>query len=63
MTEPLTAESILDTAEEVLRRFGPAKTTVVDVARALDRHLIATGICDDAKTSLDQREVLAVLPE
>ena len=36
MTEPLTAESILDTAEEVLRRYGPAKTTVVDVARALD---------------------------
>jgi AcrR family transcriptional regulator len=34
--EPLTAETILDTAEEVLRRFGPAKTTVLDVARALD---------------------------
>ncbi|MGH3332428.1 MAG: TetR family transcriptional regulator [Nocardioidaceae bacterium] len=36
MPEPLSQESILDTAEEVLRRFGPAKTTVVDVARALD---------------------------
>ncbi|RYP83798.1 TetR/AcrR family transcriptional regulator [Nocardioides guangzhouensis] len=35
MPEPLTADSILDTAEEVLRRYGPAKTTVVDVARAL----------------------------
>ena len=35
MTEPLTRESILSTAEEVLRRYGPAKTTVVDVARAL----------------------------
>ena len=34
--EPLTPERILDTAEEVLRRFGPRKTTVVDVARALD---------------------------
>lgn len=31
----LTAERILDAAEEVLRRYGPAKTTVVDVARAL----------------------------
>ena len=33
--EPLTPERILEAAEEVLRRFGPAKTTVVDVARAL----------------------------
>ncbi len=32
---PLTPERILDTAEEVLRRHGPAKATVVDVARAL----------------------------
>lgn len=32
---PLTLERILDTAEEVIRRFGPAKATVVDVARAL----------------------------
>jgi AcrR family transcriptional regulator len=31
----LTREHILDTAEDVLRRFGPAKATVVDVARAL----------------------------
>lgn len=37
MTDPavLTPERILDTAEDVLRRYGPAKTTVVDVARAL----------------------------
>ena len=34
--EALTKERILDAAEEVLRRFGPRKTTVVDVARALD---------------------------
>lgn len=32
---PLTRERILATAEEVVRRFGPAKATVVDVARAL----------------------------
>jgi AcrR family transcriptional regulator len=32
---PLTAERILEAAEDVLRRFGPAKATVVDVARAL----------------------------
>jgi AcrR family transcriptional regulator len=34
-TEALTPERILETAEEVLRRFGPAKANVVDVARAL----------------------------
>jgi AcrR family transcriptional regulator len=33
--EPLTPEHILEVAEEVLRRFGLTKTTVVDVARAL----------------------------
>ncbi|MBO0779255.1 MAG: TetR family transcriptional regulator [Ktedonobacteraceae bacterium] len=31
----LTRERILDVAEDVLRRFGPAKATVVDVARVL----------------------------
>lgn len=31
----LTPDRILDAAEEALRRYGPAKTTVVDVARAL----------------------------
>ena len=37
MTETvLTPERILEAAEDVLRRFGPAKATVVDVARALD---------------------------
>ena len=34
-TETLTAELILETAEDVLRRYGPAKANVVDVARAL----------------------------
>src|SRR6059058_4960983 len=33
--EILTPERILNTAVEVLRRYGPAKATVVDVARAL----------------------------
>ena len=36
MTEtPLTTKTILAAAEDVLRRYGPAKATVVDVARAL----------------------------
>src|SRR3954451_7672960 len=34
-TAPLTPERILDAAQETLRRFGPGKATVVDVARAL----------------------------
>ncbi|AVH58855.1 MULTISPECIES: TetR/AcrR family transcriptional regulator [Streptomyces] len=34
-TEALNAERILEATEEVLRRHGPAKATVVDVARAL----------------------------
>jgi AcrR family transcriptional regulator len=33
--QALTPERILAAAEDVLRRFGPAKATVVDVARAL----------------------------
>jgi AcrR family transcriptional regulator len=35
MSRPLTPERILEAAEEVLRRHGPAKANVVDVARAL----------------------------
>jgi AcrR family transcriptional regulator len=57
MAEPLTAEAILDTAEEVLRRFGPAKASVVDVARALDvshgsvyRHFSSKAALRDAVT-------------
>ncbi|WP_432753312.1 TetR family transcriptional regulator [Streptomyces sp. JL2001] len=34
-SETLTAERILEATEEVLRRYGPAKATVVDVARVL----------------------------
>ena len=57
MPEPLSQESILDTAEEVLRRFGPTKTTVVDVARALEvshgsvyRHFPSKAALRDAVT-------------
>jgi AcrR family transcriptional regulator len=32
---PLTRDRILTAAEDVIRRFGPSKATVVDVARAL----------------------------
>ena len=32
---PLTRDRIVATAEDVMRRFGPEKATVVDVARAL----------------------------
>ena len=35
-TVVLTPERILEATEDVLRRFGLAKATVVDVARALD---------------------------
>jgi len=35
LNAPLTRDQILATAEDVIRRFGPAKATVVDVARAL----------------------------
>jgi AcrR family transcriptional regulator len=34
-TDTLTAERILEATEEVLRRYGPTKANVVDVARAL----------------------------
>jgi len=33
--DPLTPEQVLTAAEETLRRFGPDKATVVDVARSL----------------------------
>ena len=33
---PLTAEQILQVSEDVLRRYGPAKATVVDIARELE---------------------------
>lgn len=70
MTEPLTQETILDTAEEVLRRFGPAKTTVVDVARALDvshgsvyRHFPSKAALRDAVTERWLDRISAPLQE
>ncbi|GGA09476.1 TetR family transcriptional regulator [Paenibacillus marchantiophytorum] len=33
--QPLTKEAILDAAAQVLRRYGPEKTSVVDVAKVL----------------------------
>lgn len=57
MAEPLTTETILDAAEDVLRRYGPAKASVVDVARALDvshgsvyRHFSSKAALRDAVT-------------
>ena len=58
MTETsLTPDRILDAAEETLTRFGPAKTTVVDVARALGvshgsvyRHFASKAALRDAVT-------------
>lgn len=54
----LTPDRILDAAEDVLRRFGPAKTTIVDVARALGvshgtiyRHYASKAALRDAVTS------------
>ncbi|MGW5460843.1 TetR family transcriptional regulator [Streptomyces sp. NPDC003996] len=70
-TETLTAERILEATEEVLRRHGPAKATVVDVARALGvshgsvyRHFRTKAALREAVTKrwLDQTsEKLAVI--
>jgi AcrR family transcriptional regulator len=55
--EALTREQILEAAEEALRRFGPAKANVVDVARALGvshgsvyRHFASKAALRDAVT-------------
>ncbi|WP_261841199.1 TetR family transcriptional regulator [Aliamphritea ceti] len=54
----LTKEQILDVAEDVLRKFGPRKTTVVDVARALNvshgtvyRHFVSKAALHEAITT------------
>lgn len=56
-TKTLTRERILEAAEEVLRRYGPAKANVVDVARALEvshgsvyRHFPSKAALRDAVT-------------
>ncbi len=69
MTEDiLTPERILEAAEEVLRRFGPAKATVVDVARALGvshgsvyRHFPSKAALRDAVTALWLKRMSAPL--
>jgi AcrR family transcriptional regulator len=55
--EVLTRERILEAAAEVLRRYGPAKANVVDVARALGvshgsvyRHFASKAALRDAVT-------------
>jgi AcrR family transcriptional regulator len=71
MTETvLTPERILEAAEEVLRRFGPAKATVVDVARALHvshgsvyRHFPSKAALRDAVTERWLARVSAPLEE
>src|ERR1700754_462872 len=54
----LTPERILEAAEDVLRRYGPVKATVVDVARALGvshgsvyRHFPSKAALRDAATA------------
>jgi AcrR family transcriptional regulator len=56
-TETLTRERILEAAEEVIRRYGPAKANVVDVARGLGvshgsvyRHFASKAALRDAVT-------------
>lgn len=68
--EALTSTRILDAAEEVLRRFGPRKTTVVDVARALGvshgtvyRHFPTKAALRDAVASRWLHRVAAPLRE
>lgn len=66
MSERDTRERILEAAVEQLRRFGPAKTTVLDVARALEmshgnvyRHFPSKQALFDAVT---QRWLSAMMP-
>lgn len=64
----LTPERILEAAEDVLRRFGPGKATVVDVARALGvshgsvyRHFSSKAALRDAVTERWLAELSAPL--
>lgn len=66
----LTKEQILDAAEAVLRKYGPRKTTVVDVARALGvshgtvyRHFATKAALHEAITSRWVERVTAPLNE
>ncbi len=55
---PLSKEEILDAAEQVLRRYGPDKTSVVDIAKVLQvshgtlyRHFESKAALREAVTS------------
>ncbi len=71
MTETaLTAERILEASEDVLRRYGPAKATVVDVARELGvshgsvyRHFPSKAALRDAVAERWLAEISAPLAE
>lgn len=70
MQGALTPERVLDAAEDVLRRFGPQKTTVVDVARSLGvshgavyRHFETKAALWDAVTARWLQRVSAPLTE
>jgi AcrR family transcriptional regulator len=70
VNQPLSTEAILDTAEEVLRRYGPAKASVVDVARALTvshgsvyRHFPSKAALRDAVTERWLQRVSAPLEQ
>lgn len=53
---PLTRDRIVATAEDVLRRFGPEKATVVDVARALG--VSHAAVYRHVKTKAELRELV-----
>jgi AcrR family transcriptional regulator len=66
--ETLTHERVLEAAEEALRRYGPAKANVVDVARALGvshgsvyRHFPSKAALRDAVTERWLAEISAPL--
>jgi AcrR family transcriptional regulator len=66
----LTREEILQAAEDVLRRYGPAKANVVDVARALNvshgsvyRHFPSKAALREAVAERFLREMSAPLEE
>jgi AcrR family transcriptional regulator len=53
---PLTRDRIVAAAEDVLRRFGPGKATVVDVARALG--VSHAAVYRHVKTKAELRELV-----
>lgn len=66
----LTPERILDAAEDVLRRYGPSKATVVDVARVLEvshgsiyRHFSSKAALRDAVSARWLHQVAMPLAE